>query len=483
MQCPAYSNGGYPGPYQGYPPPYGTSAGSSPPNYQGSNYQAGSTTADVFRNIENIIVENIRGRGNRRWQEVQGAYVMFPPDKVAAKGVVHFIGGAFVGAVPHIAYGTFLEALASKGLVVVTTPYATSFDHLRIADDCHMLFDRCVSALGPEYYSLPVWGVGHSLGATLQLLVSARYPGYPRRGNVLMSFNNRPASDAIPLLAPLIAPSATVAGPLLQQVMDNPLTQPAWGLVDQARSMSPRFVKQFLPLVEQVQMMYMDMARGTREFIPAPEETRRIIQAYYRCPRNMLVKFKSDSIDETTDLASMLSSNPPLLGSLDLSLKVLPGDHHRPLAQSLVSVPPQVARVGSAAASTGAELFGRVAQLAAETGVPSGPGTLLNTTQGVVNTVADYISASSDGSDAGRSVLARDLEVLADDIGHWFGVSEKLPSVATQPWSVPPPLAGYSPPRAPQLPPGVPPSGGMVPRSAGYAPDYGAGSGLARRSF
>lgn len=97
--------------------------------------------------------------------------------------------------------------------------------------------------------------------------------------------------------------------------------------------MSPSAIRQLLPLIEQLQLMYMDMARGTREFIPAPDETRRIIQAYYRVPRNMLVRFRSDGIDETTDLASMLSGPSALSGTLDLAIKVMPGGHHKPLAQ------------------------------------------------------------------------------------------------------------------------------------------------------
>ena len=287
---------------------------------------------EVFQNVERVIIENIRGRGSRRWTEVEGAFVMYPPERVPALGVVHFVGGAFVGAAPHFAYGTFLEALASKGLVVVATPYTTSFDHLRIADECHFLFDRAVRCLGPEFQQLPVWGVGHSLGALVQLLVSARYPGFPRRGNVLMGFNNRPASDSVPLLAPVIAPSATLLGPILHQIADSPFTAPAQQLLDQARRLSPGIVRQLLPLVEQLQSMYMDVAQGTREFIPAPDETRRILQAYYRVPRNMLIKFRGDSIDESTDLASLLSSASPVSGNLDLALKIVPGDHNKPLA-------------------------------------------------------------------------------------------------------------------------------------------------------
>lgn len=127
-------------------------------------------------------------------------------------------------------------------------------------------------------------------------------------------------------------------------MVESPFSQPVQGLLDQMRMMSPSIVRQLLPLVEQLQQMYMDMARGTREFIPAPDETHRIIQAYYRVPRNMLIRFRDDSIDESTDLASMLSSRSPVSGTLDLAMKIMPGGHGRPLAQSLVEVPPQVSQ-------------------------------------------------------------------------------------------------------------------------------------------
>lgn len=44
-----------------------------------------------------------------------------------------------------------------------------------------------------------------------------------REGNVLMSYNNRPATDAIPFLSPILAPSARAVGPLLEQLATSPL--------------------------------------------------------------------------------------------------------------------------------------------------------------------------------------------------------------------------------------------------------------------
>jgi len=73
--------------------------------------------------------------------------VLFPPDKRAPEAVVHFLGGAFVGAAPQLAYRPLLEALSSRGVVVVATPFSTAFDHLRIADEIQYKFDRCMGAL------------------------------------------------------------------------------------------------------------------------------------------------------------------------------------------------------------------------------------------------------------------------------------------------------------------------------------------------
>lgn len=65
--------------------------------------------------------------------------------------------------------------LPHSWLQVITTPFGTSFDHLRIADEVQYKFDRCAQALQGEMGRLPVYGCGHSLGALLHLLISARY--------------------------------------------------------------------------------------------------------------------------------------------------------------------------------------------------------------------------------------------------------------------------------------------------------------------
>lgn len=64
---------------------------------------------------------------------------------------------------------------------VITTPFETGFNHLRISDELQFKYDRCFKAMGPEVADLPVFGLGHSLGSLMQLLISARY-AVPRAG-------------------------------------------------------------------------------------------------------------------------------------------------------------------------------------------------------------------------------------------------------------------------------------------------------------
>ena len=100
---------------------------------------------------------------------------------------------------------------------VVAVPYQTSFDHSHITDSLQLKMGQVMRTLGPETRDLPVYGMGHSLGAVLTLLLNARF-GVHRDGNVLLSFNNRPATDVIPFLSPLLAPGTRVLGPVLSAV-------------------------------------------------------------------------------------------------------------------------------------------------------------------------------------------------------------------------------------------------------------------------
>ena len=67
------------------------------------------------------------------------------------------------------------------------------------------------------------------------------------------------------------------------------------------------------------------------EFSPSPEETLRLVGRDYRQPRNLLVRFNRDGIDQSPRLLDQLRQRP---GDAS-SLVELPGDHLTPASAGL----------------------------------------------------------------------------------------------------------------------------------------------------
>ncbi|XP_016730149.1 uncharacterized protein [Gossypium hirsutum] len=316
-------------------------------NYDGSNRnnqtQSSSNSVQLYRDFERLLTETVRQSqsawgGSSDWSQVEGAWVL-KPKGLKPKSVIHFVGGIFVGAAPQLAYRLFLERLSEKGVLVIATPYASGFDYFFIADEVQSKFDRCLRFLQETGRDLPTFGIGHSLGSVIHLLIGSRY-AIPRSGNVLMAFNNQEASLALSWLSPVLVPMAQSIGPFLSQIASSPtIRMGAEMTLKQIESLSPPIMKQVLPLVEQLPPLYMDLAKGREDFSPKPEEAQRLIKSYYGISRNLLIKFKDDSIDETPKLAKVLSSESAISSMLDMSIRSLPGDHGLPLQQVMLALP------------------------------------------------------------------------------------------------------------------------------------------------
>ncbi|MBV8884542.1 MAG: DUF1350 family protein [Chroococcidiopsidaceae cyanobacterium CP_BM_RX_35] len=209
------------------------------------------------------------------WQEISGNWVLIPRSPVA---IVHFLGGAFVAAAPQLTYRWLLEQLAAEGYVVIATPFVNTLDHTVIAKSVWQSFERTLTQLQstalPQRY-LPIYGIGHSMGCKLHLLISSLFP-LERAGNILISFNNYAASDAIPL------------------------------------------VQQFTPTF-------------AIEFTPSPLETNALVRERYSVRRNLIIKFTSDTIDQSAALAQMLHQRFPDM----VTLRTLTGSHTTPLGQDI----------------------------------------------------------------------------------------------------------------------------------------------------
>ncbi|MEL6580909.1 MAG: DUF1350 family protein [Cyanobacteria bacterium J06621_12] len=213
------------------------------------------------------------------WQEISGNWVYLPPKEV--KGVVHFLGGAFVATAPQVSYRSILEQISQAGFAIIATPFLNTFDHFAIAREVLNRFETVIerlqrtNKLSTGY--LPVYGLGHSMGCKLHLMIGSLYD-VERAGNILISFNNYPASRAVPFMEQFnIAPMLNV------------------------------------------------------EFAPSPLETDRLIAEHYSIRRNLLLKFTQDDLDQTAILNRTLQNRFPKM----VTLRILSGTHLTPLSQKV----------------------------------------------------------------------------------------------------------------------------------------------------
>ncbi|MFN9630216.1 MAG: DUF1350 family protein [Cyanobacteriota bacterium] len=193
----------------------------------------------------------------------------------AETGLVEFIGGSYLATTPHISYRRLLEALVARGWRLRAWSYVPGFDHQSQANEAWRAF-RQAREQTPLPTGKPVVRLGHSLGCKLHLLAPDNGRGCS--GMAALSFNNFSAERSVPLL-----------GELGQQF-------------------------------------------GFRsEFSPSPAETLRLVGRSYRQPRNLLVRFRNDGLDQSRRLHAVLQERPDDA----TTLLDLPGDHLTPASAGL----------------------------------------------------------------------------------------------------------------------------------------------------
>ncbi|MGK7945155.1 MAG: DUF1350 family protein [Microcystaceae cyanobacterium] len=212
------------------------------------------------------------------WQEISGSWILIPRDP---KAMIHFLGGAFVGTAPSITYRWLLEQLAKEGYGIVATPFLNTFDHTAIArivlNRYETIIERLYTQNKISQRYLPTYGLGHSMGCKLHLLIGSLL-SVQRAGNILVSYNNYPVRRAIPFLE--------------QIDTENTLNL---------------------------------------EFTPSPEETNELIAQNYQVRRNLLIKFNNDDIDQTALLKPVLIERFNNM----TAFRLIDGNHLTPLGQDI----------------------------------------------------------------------------------------------------------------------------------------------------
>ena len=184
------------------------------------------------------------------WQEIPKNLWVLKPRKEPI-GIIHFLGGFLAAIWPHHTYHKLLEPLANAGYVIIATPYGINANnHDELAKQVLNQFEFVLQTLKAEHYlnedKLPIYGLGHSLGSKLHLLIGCQ-PSVQRNGNILISFNDHRLKKGIHLFLGLN--------------------------ID-------------IPQEHEI------------ENIPSPEATMERIRAKYAVANNLLISFDQDPLDQ-----------------------------------------------------------------------------------------------------------------------------------------------------------------------------------------
>lgn len=295
---------------------------------------------------------------NGRWRQVEGSFILQPPEGTQPKGIVHFLGGPFVGAAPHLSYRHLLETMANSGLIIVATPYNLDLDYLRTCDGIVEKFDKAKKTLVEAHGPLPIIGMGHGGGALLHALLSSLFPDMHKDLNILISFTNRPASHAIPAFHEVVVPfskqimSGDFPSRNLRRVVSSVrrIVDAAVNVLSES-ILSPSIVsedlvpllRQGFQLIDQVPALMKEIADGKQEFSPSPENIEEVLRVMYRAKKTLLVQFDNDNVDATAELETLLKESNSImrmklnrpLENMEIERKRFTGSHVTPLTQNL----------------------------------------------------------------------------------------------------------------------------------------------------
>ncbi|KAF2285085.1 hypothetical protein GH714_037801 [Hevea brasiliensis] len=332
-------------PWRATPTRTAISARSSFTNLVSNGYVGRGSSSFGYNNRAN------NSNNKKIYTIIDSCLVIPPPKGKRPRAIIKFLGGAFIGAVPEVTYGYLIELLAKEGFLVILVPYNVTFDHAHAANQVYERFNTCLDLIltsglpdanltAAQLVGLPLFSVGHSNGALLQVLTGSYFCDKIPKANAIISFNNRPATEAVPYFEQL--------GPLLNQMMPiveaNPMysmarsaSGDAWKmLIDTAGAIIPDTEQEALTsitkFVDQLPSVFNQVTEGVSEFKPKPSENRDCLRNSYNVQHTLLVKFSSDTIDETDLLEETLKPRVKSMGGTIEKVQ-LSGNHITPCIQ------------------------------------------------------------------------------------------------------------------------------------------------------
>ncbi|XP_058204240.1 uncharacterized protein LOC131318460 isoform X2 [Rhododendron vialii] len=257
---------------------------------------------------------------NRIYRRLDSCLVIPPPNGKKPRAIVKFLGGAFIGAVPEATYSYLLKLLANEGYLIISVPYNVTFDHAQAAKEIYETFHACFNRISTsglpsanltatEFVHLPLYSVGHSNGALLQALTGSYFSEKIPEANAIISYNNRPATEAVPYFEQL--------GPLVSQMVPVVEASPMYSL---ARNASGDAWKALLDLATRIPDYDQEALVSLTNFV---DQLPSVLNQ---------VKFNFDAIDETDRLEEALKPRVESMGGT-LEKVLLTGNHVTPCIQ------------------------------------------------------------------------------------------------------------------------------------------------------
>ncbi|GKV03720.1 hypothetical protein SLEP1_g15976 [Rubroshorea leprosula] len=319
------------------------------PGMTSNGYVGRSSRLGINNNISSN--SSYRNSSTKIYTRQDSCLVIPPARGKKPRAIIKFLGGAFIGAVPEATYGYMIELLAKEGFFIISVPYNVTFDHAQAANQVYERFNACYDKLLASGFSdanltpadlvnLPVYCVGHSNGALLQVLTGSYFCEKIPKANAIISYNNRSATEAVPYfeqLGPLVRQMMPMVEAFPVYSMARSATDDAWkALLDTAGQMVPdsdqEALVSFTKFVDQLPSVFGQVTEGISEFKPTPSENRECCKNSYNVQHTLLVKFNFDTIDETDLLEETLKPRVESIGGT-LEKVQLYGNHITPCIQ------------------------------------------------------------------------------------------------------------------------------------------------------
>lgn len=261
---------------------------------------------------------------NLSWHSRPGVDLLLPADPDV---IISFTGGFAAGLAPRTTYAAFLRRLSevlNAAIVAYKLP-SPSGDHMDLACKAAMATGVVASEICRSVgLEIPVFGVGHSLGAKCLLLAGCEArarEASPHAANIFISFNNADRDSALPWRPP----DSKAAADALSNVSAflTSLDISKFGIPDAEQTM-----KNVVGTVSAIG------ASLSTEFHPSSEETIAIAGARYAVHQNLILSFADDTLDHSRELETVLRSR---LGPKSVVRRTVPGTHMTPMTPDIGS--------------------------------------------------------------------------------------------------------------------------------------------------